>query len=172
MVAVNIDAGEAVGVLGHDAGNVGHLFRIQYMGQTVSCDGSEGRIAEDDLVRALGGGVALIRSNEVGAKLAADLGKSRVHCGHDMLARVLLGHDGFHAALKMAHGLMQILLAGKTGGDVQALEMARVLGKERRNEQVIHALYPAAKAGEVHLFGGAEALGSFETVGRFGDELF
>ena len=29
--------------------------------------------------------------------------------------------------------------------------MARVLGEERRDQQVVHALHPAAKAGEIHL---------------------
>ena len=72
----------------------------------------------------------------------------------------------------MTHGLMQILLAGKAGRDVQTFEMARVLGKERRDEQIVHALDAPAKAGEVQLFTGAEALGGLKAVSRLGDKLF
>ena len=50
--------------------------------------------------------------------------------------------------------------------------MARVLGKERRDQQIVHALDPAAKAGKVHLLGGAEAFSRFKAVGCFGNELF
>ena len=91
---------------------------------------------------------------------------------HDALARLLFGHDRFCAVLQMAHRLMQILLAGKAGWDIQAFEMARVLGKERRDEQIIQAFDAPAKSGEVHLFGGTEALSPFKAVGCFGNKLF
>lgn len=47
---VDVNAGETVGVLGHDAGNEGHLQQVQLMCQAVDHDGVETGVGEDDLV--------------------------------------------------------------------------------------------------------------------------
>ena len=56
---IDVDAGAAVGVFGHDAGDVGHVLQIQLVGHPVDVDGVEARVAEDDFLPAFGGGVAL-----------------------------------------------------------------------------------------------------------------
>ena len=47
---VDVDAGETVGVLGHDARDEGHLQQVQLMCQAVDHDGVETGVGEDNFV--------------------------------------------------------------------------------------------------------------------------
>ena len=49
-------------------------------------------------------------------------------------------------------------------------ELARVLGEEGRDQQIVHALHPAAEAGEVQLLGGGAVLDLLKTAGGLGNQ--
>ena len=62
---VDIDAGDAVGVLGHHSGQHGYPQGVEHMGQPVHRDGKQAGIAEDDLVGRVGGGVTVVKGFHV-----------------------------------------------------------------------------------------------------------
>ena len=63
---VDVNAGDAVGVLGHDPGQQRHPQGVEHMGQPVDGDGKQAGIAENDLVHAEGGGVAVEKRLHIG----------------------------------------------------------------------------------------------------------
>ena len=72
---VDIDAGTAMGVLGHDAGDERHVLRVQFVCDAVHEDGEEPRIREDDLFLALSCWVAIEGSLDIGKQHALDFGQ-------------------------------------------------------------------------------------------------
>ena len=72
---VDVDAGDGVGVLAHDAGDQRHLGLVQQMGQALDGDRLEAGIGDDDLVLAFGGGVAVHGRLNVGLEDFPQLGK-------------------------------------------------------------------------------------------------
>ena len=63
---VDVNAGDAVGVLGHDSRNQGYTQRIEHMGQPVDGDCKQAGVAEDDFVHAEGGGVSVKEGLHIG----------------------------------------------------------------------------------------------------------
>ena len=63
---VDVDAGDAVGVLRHDSRNQRHPQRIQNMGQPVDGDGKQPGVAEDDLIHAGSGGIPVKEGLHIG----------------------------------------------------------------------------------------------------------
>ena len=71
---MDVDAGDAVGVLRHDAGQQGHLQGVQNVRQAVDRNGKKAGIAEDDLVLAGGGGIAVKGGLHIGLNHGAQAG--------------------------------------------------------------------------------------------------
>ena len=72
---VDVDARLRVGVLGHHARQQRHAELVEHVGQAVDGDGVEAGVAEDDLVEALGRGVAPVGRAHVARGEAAHLGQ-------------------------------------------------------------------------------------------------
>ena len=71
---MDINARDAVGMLGHDPGQHGHVEFEEAMGNPVHHDGVNPRIAEDDFVVALGGRIAVVGGLHVRCQDAANFG--------------------------------------------------------------------------------------------------
>ena len=72
---VDVDAGAAMGVLGHDAGNERHILRVELMVDAIHEDGEETRVGEDDLLLALRCRVAIEGGLNVGQQNALNFRK-------------------------------------------------------------------------------------------------
>ena len=66
----------SVGIFGHDPGNERYLSYIKLVGYTVYAYRSEGRVGDDDFIRALGSRVSFVGSLHIGKKDLLYLGKS------------------------------------------------------------------------------------------------
>ena len=82
---MDIDAGLAVGVLGHHAGDQRDVETIKLVGHAINGHGRKARVAKDDLVGALGGRVALERGLHVFGQCVTQLGKRLQETNHDRL---------------------------------------------------------------------------------------
>ena len=133
---MDVDPGQAVGILRHHARQKGYPVNVQHMRQTVGADGLEGRIAEDDLVHAFCRGIPLIGGDKVGLELASDLRKVLKQRGKDRLER-RGGWNMRKAVLQDPGSLQQARLArGAVKGET---------GEERVDHQVGEALGLQAK---------------------------
>ena len=72
---VDVDAAEAVGVLGDDARDHRHLEAVQLVGDAVRRDGEHPGVAEDRLGRARCRRITLVGGDRVEGQLASDLGQ-------------------------------------------------------------------------------------------------
>ncbi len=104
---MDVDAGLGVGMLGHHARNQRHAEQQDLVGDAVNGDGLEAGIAEDDLVEALGGRVALEGGLDVLLQDQADVGHALEQLDGLLLGQGLEIHG--HARL----GLDAILLVAQ-----------------------------------------------------------
>ena len=74
---MDVDAGLAVCVFGHHPRDQRHAQAKEHVGQAIDGDGAQARVAEDDLVETLGGGVAVEGGLDVLGERSAQLGRSR-----------------------------------------------------------------------------------------------
>ena len=72
---VNVNAGDAVGVLGHHAGHEGDIHLIELVGNAVDADGLKSGIGEDDFIDGFGSGVSLIAGTDIGFEDFEDAGE-------------------------------------------------------------------------------------------------
>ena len=77
---VDIDAGDAVGILCHHTGNHGHIQHIQFMGKTVDRNGKQAGVRENDLIIACCGRVAVVGRLQIRLHQTADLGDLSKKC--------------------------------------------------------------------------------------------
>ena len=68
---MDVDAGDGVGVFGHDPGQHGNTQSIQDMRQTVNGDGKQTRISKDNFCYAGGCRVSVIGGLEISVSLSA-----------------------------------------------------------------------------------------------------
>ena len=97
---VDVDAGDAVGVLRHNPGQQGNPKGVEHMGQPVDGDGEQPRIAEDNLVHAEGGGVTVEKRLHIGLGHGPDGGDFPEE-GDAQFLRLLRG--GLFAQLAFEH---------------------------------------------------------------------
>ena len=109
---MDVDAGLGVGMLGHHARDQRYAEQQDLMGDAVNGDRLEAGIAEDDLVVALGGRVALEGGLDVLLQDQADVGQALEQLDGLLLGQGLEIHG--HARL----GLDAILLVAQGAGDL------------------------------------------------------
>ena len=83
--SIDVHAGAAVRVLGHDAGDQRHVLRVKLVGDAVHEYGEEARVAEDDLFLALRRRVAVEGGLHIGKQHALDLGQLAKEVGADSI---------------------------------------------------------------------------------------
>ena len=71
---VDVDTGAAVGVFGHDPRDERRIPQIKFMGEPVGGDGCHARVAEYDLVMALGRGIPVVGRFHVAHEQLSDPG--------------------------------------------------------------------------------------------------
>jgi hypothetical protein len=81
---VDVDAGPLVRPLGQHARQDGHAQLVEPMGDAMDGDGQEAGVGQDDLVDALGRGVAALDCRGVDHQLAVDLGQRAEEGGRDL----------------------------------------------------------------------------------------
>jgi len=70
---VDVDAGDAVGVFGHDAGDEGDLEAMEFVGDAEDGDREEAGVGEDDFIGIGGGGVAVEGGLNIGGQERSQL---------------------------------------------------------------------------------------------------
>ncbi len=86
---VDINAGDAVGMLRHHARQHGHPQGIQHMRHAVNRNGEQAGVAEHDFIGAVGGGVAVVEGLHVRLAHRADFGDFPEKLQADLLRPLL-----------------------------------------------------------------------------------
>ncbi len=102
---MDVDSGLAVRVFGHDPRDQRDLEFPQHVRHAIDRDGEQARITENDLVEALGRGIALVRRPDVRAQHPPDF-RQALDKGHGLFVPLFraLGTGLFVAVAVMADG--------------------------------------------------------------------
>ena len=90
---MNVDAGAAVGPLGHHPRNERHVQLVQHVGQPIDGDRLEARIAEDHFVERLARRVAVVGGLHVERQNLANVGQSARETASPWPGRALRNRD-------------------------------------------------------------------------------